>query len=271
MKLRLNIILITVTGRFVLYIEVNGLKVHYEIYGEGKEILVLHGWGANTSTCASITKQLSSHFKVIALDFPGFGESQEPQSVWGTAEYAGFVRQFLDMLNIFKPILIGHSFGGRVILYLTGKLNVQAHKIVLIDSAGIRPKRSLSYYYRVYSFKLMKNMVRLLFSKKTSEEIITRARSKHGSSDYKNASGIMRSVLVKTVNEDMRRYLPEINAPVLLVWGENDTDTPVSDGKLMEKLIPDAGLVVLKNAGHFSYLDKACDFNIIVDHFLREG
>lgn len=255
----------------VLYIELNGLKVHYEICGEGKEVLVLHGWGANIKTCASITNQLSNHFKVIALDFPGFGESQEPQSVWGTAEYAELVRQFLDALGIRRPVLIGHSFGGRVIIYLAGRLKVQAQKIVLIDSAGIRPKRSLSYYYRVYTFKLMKNTVKLLFSKERSEEIIAKARSKHGSTDYKNAPGIMRSVLVKTVNEDLRKYLPEIDAPVLLIWGENDADTPASDGKLMEKLIRDAGLVVLKNAGHFSYLDKAYEFNIIVDHFLREG
>lgn len=254
-----------------MYIELSGLKVHYEIVGEGKEVLVLHGWGANIRTCASITNQLSKNFKVIALDFPGFGESQEPKSVWGTAEYAQLVRQFLDTLGIRMPILIGHSFGGRVITYLAGKLKVQAHKIILIDSAGVRPKRSLSYYYRVYSFKLMKNTVKLLFSKEKSEEIIAKARSRHGSTDYKNAPGVMRSVLVKTVNEDLRQYLPGISAPVLLIWGENDTDTPVSDGKLMEKLIPDAGLVVLKNAGHFSYLDNAYEFNIIMDHFLREG
>lgn len=254
-----------------MYIELNGLKVHYEIRGEGKEVLVLHGWGANIGTCGSIINQLSNHFKVIALDFPGFGESQEPQSVWGTAEYGELVRQFLDALGVRKPILIGHSFGGRVIAYLAGKLKVRAHKIVLIDSAGIKPKRGLSYYYRVYSFKLMKNTVKLLFSEEKSGKIIAKARSKHGSMDYRSASGIMRSVLVKTVNEDMRQYLPEISAPVLLIWGENDADTPVSDGKLMEKLIPDAGLVVLKNAGHFSYLDKAHEFNIIVDHFLREG
>jgi len=254
-----------------LYIELCGLKVQYEIMGEGKEIILLHGWFANIKTYASIIKQLSNNFKVIALDLPGFGSSQEPQSVWGTAEYAGLVKEFLDKFNIRRPILMGHSFGGRVIIYLTGRLNVAAQKIVLIDSAGIKPKRSLKYYYRVYTFKLVKNAAKLLLPGAKAEEMITKARSRHGSTDYKNAPGIMRSILVKTVNEDMRKYMPEMKAPTLLIWGENDTDTPVSDGKLMEKLIPDAGLVVLKNAGHFSFLDKLYEFNIIVDHFLREG
>ena len=254
-----------------MYIELCGLKVHYEISGEGREILLLHGWGANINTYASITKQLSNNFKVIALDFPGFGESQEPQSVWGTAEYAGLVKELLDKLNIRRPILIGHSFGGRVIIYLTGKLKVQASKIILMGSVGIKPKRSLQYYYKVYTYKLVKKAATLLLPSTKAEEIIAKARSKHGSTDYKNAPGIMRSILVKTVNEDMRQCMPDMKAPTLLIWGENDTDTPVSDGKQMEKLIPDAGLVVLKNAGHFSFLDKAYEFNIIVDHFLREG
>lgn len=253
-----------------MYIELCGLKINYEIYGEGKELILLHGWGTNIQTYASITKQLSKSFRVIALDFPGFGGSQTPPSAWSTADYAVLVKEFTDALCIRKPIFIGHSFGGRVIIYLTGKLKVQAQKIVLIGSAGIKPKRSLKYYYRVYTFKMVKNITRLLLPTAKSDEIIAKARSRHGSTDYKSAPGIMREIMVKSVNEDLRQYLPEIDAPTLLVWGENDTDTPVYDGKLMEKLIPDAGLVVLKNAGHYSFLDKFYEFNIIVDHFLRE-
>lgn len=254
-----------------LYIEINGLKIKYEVSGDGSDVVLLHGWGTNIKTYTAITEQLSRSFRTTILDLPGFGQSQAPDSVWGTAEYAMFIREFLDALSISNPVLIGHSFGGRIIIYLTGRLKYNANKIVLIDSAGIKPKRSASYYYKVYSFKLLKKMARLFLPAEKAGQIIEKARNRHGSTDYKNAPGIMRNIMVKCVNEDLRHYLNEIKAPSLLIWGENDTDTPVSDGRLMEKLIPDAGLVVLKNAGHYSFLDKMYEFNIIVNHFLGEG
>lgn len=80
----------------------------------------------------------------------------------------------------------------------------------------------------------------------------------------------MQQILVKSVNEDVKWLMPQIKAPVLLVWGENDTATPVSNGQLMEKLMLDAGLVVLKNAGHFAYLDKYNEFIIIISNFLKK-
>ncbi len=253
-----------------MYINLCGLQINYETYGEGKELILLHGWGANIQSLNPIILELSTSFKVIALDFPGFGKSQTPKTVWGISDYARLVKELIDRLSIDKPIILGHSFGGRVIIYLTGKFKVSAHKLILVDSAGIKPKRSIKYYYKVFMFKTFKNIVKLIFPKDKAEKIIENSKKKHGSSDYKNASGILRQIMVKTVNEDLMKYMPKIGAPTLLIWGENDTATPVSDGKIMEKLIPDAGLVVLKNAGHFSYLEKSYEFNLIVKNFLRE-
>lgn len=257
-------------GDFVLLIDICGLKINYEEYGKGKEVILLHGWGANIDSFAPVSRFLSNNFRVIAIDLPGFGKSEMTDKALNIADYANFVSEFIKKMSIQKPILIGHSNGGRIIIYLTAKKLVAAHKIILIDSAGIKPKRKLKYYLKVYLFKTIKKFLQLPIFGKRSDELIERARSKFGSTDYKNASGVLRQTMVKLVNEDLRGLLPEIKASTLLIWGENDTATPVSDGKLMEKLIPDAGLVVLKNAGHFSYLDKQNEFNTIISSFLKE-
>jgi len=253
-----------------LFIELCGLKIHYEVYGSGKEIVLLHGWGANIQSLSPVISGLSPCFKVYALDFPGCGKSQMPDRVWDISDYSQLVMEFLNKLSIENPILLGHSHGGRVIIHLTGERKLKAHKLILVDSAGIKPKRTVKYYYKVYTFKLFKNIVKLIFPREKAEKIIENAKSKKGSEDYRNSPGVLRDTMVKLVNTDLKHLLPNITAPTLLIWGENDTATPLEDAKIMERLIPDAGLVVLKNAAHFSYLDKPYEFNLIVNNFLRE-
>jgi pimeloyl-ACP methyl ester carboxylesterase len=186
---------------------------------------------------------------------------------WGVVDYTDLLVKFFNLLNIQNPILMGHSFGGRVSIQYASSYPVK--KMVLIDSAGIKPKHSPQYYVKIYTYKTIKNILRLPLINKYSDEVLKFFKSKLGSSDYKNVSGVMQKTLVKVVNEDLRNILALIKAPTLLIWGENDQATPVADGKIMEKLIPGAGLVVLKHAGHFSYLDKAEEFKIIVKSFLE--
>ena len=185
-------------------------------------------------------------------------------------DYSKIVLEFINKLKLDNVVLIGHSFGGRVIIKLVGALKFIPKKIILIDSAGIRPKRSLKYYIKVYSYKFARNMLKIILGKKKSYKIIEKYRSKVGSQDYKNASLTMREVFKNTVNEDLKKYLSSISAPTLLVWGENDTDTPLSDGKIMEKMIKDSGLVILKGAGHYSYLDNYNQFIRVLYKFLEE-
>ena len=251
-----------------MFTTIQDLTIHYEASGAGHDLLLMHGWGAQGSSFAPIQARLERHFRCYSFDFPGFGQSEEPPSAWGTAEYTDFVRQFIQELGLQSPILIGHSFGGRIAIRLasTGAFP----KVVLVDSAGIRPKRSWDYYLKVYVYKSFKAVLTNTPGLKSqSEEILERYRKRSGSSDYQNASNIMRAVLIKVVNEDLRHLLPKITAPTLLVWGERDDATPLGDGRLMESLIPDAGLIVLKNAGHYSYLDRLHDFLVILDNFLQ--
>lgn len=251
-----------------MYINIDNLNINYEISGQGKDVLVLHGWGANINVMRPITSFLSNYFRVVSLDFPGFGLSQEPATPWSVYDYAEFTQKFINAIGLNCPVLIGHSFGGRVIICLAGKMGLDVSKIILVDSAGIKPKKSLKYYFKVYTFKAVKNILKLPLFGHNSDKLIEKARQKFGSADYKNVSGVMRQTMVKVVNEDLTQFLPDIRVPTLLIWGENDTATPLRDAKIMEKLIPDSGLVVLKNAGHFSFIDKTYEFNTIVYNFL---
>lgn len=247
---------------------VDGLKINYRVSGEGKNVVLIHGWGASLKSFQPVHNYLEKYFCTYSIDLPGFGESQEPKEVWSSEEYADLVSKFLDKLNIEEPILIGHSFGGKVSIRLAA--NKRINKIILIGSAGIKPKRKPEYYFKVYSYKLAKNIFKLPFLNKYSEKVMNYFKKKAGSSDYRNASGIMQQVFVKVVNEDIKWLLPQIKVPTLLIWGENDTATPVADGQIMEKSMIDAGLVILKKAGHYAYLDKFNEFIIIISNFLKK-
>ncbi len=245
-----------------------GLNLHYTDSEKGeKTVVMMHGWGCNHTTLASIERvALSCGYRVINVDFPGFGDSQEPNDVWGVEEYTRQIEALTKELGIKTPIMLGHSFGGRVgILYASRN---QVEKLILVDAAGIKPKRSLKYYWKVYSFKAIKRLMYLFLGKETAEKHLDARRAKAGSNDYANASPMMRRILSKVVNEDLTDKLQHIKAPTLLIWGENDSATPLYDAKKMERLIPDAGLVSFPGCGHYSFLDNPMQFAAVLRSFL---
>lgn len=244
-----------------------GVTLQYNVEGEGHPVILMHGWGCNHTTVASIERLLAPHFKVYNLDFPGFGGSSAPPAVWGVEEYTRLLETFVETEGIERPILIGHSFGGRVSILFASRN--ATHKVILVDAAGVKPRRPLKYYVKVYSFKLWKRLLPLAVGRKRADEMIENRRRKAGSADYNALTGIMRSILVKVVNEDLKAVMPRIACPVLLIWGKNDTATPLRDAHTMERLIPDAGLVAFDDAGHYSFLDKPYEFNAVVQSFLQ--
>lgn len=252
---------------------IDGIKINYEIAGEGQDIFLLHGWGTQIGLYRGLINFLSRKNRVIALDMPGFGKSEKPPVSWGVPEYAEFVSKFIKATASKDssgklPILMGHSFGGKIIIYMTANKLVEARKLILFGSAGVKPKREAKYYIKVYSYKLFKKIALSKPFKGILGGMFEKYRNRAGSQDYKNAEGVMRESLVKVLNQHLTDIMPKIKIPTLLIWGENDSATPVSDGKLMEKLIPDSGLVVLKNAGHYAYAEKHHEFCLIVDNFI---
>lgn len=247
-----------------------GLNINYNIYGEGKPLLLLHGWMACIESMAPIYQFFAKSRKVIALDFPGQGgKSDTLNYIWGVPEYCEMVYEFINELGIKGCDVIGHSFGGRIIIYLSSHYHDLFDKIILVDSAGVKPKMSLTKFYKIYSYKLVKKLFKIFLPKEKYEETLTKFREKRGSSDYKQLnSEVMRETFKQVINLDLTANLKEILNSTLLMWGENDKDTPLYMAKIMEKEIQDAGLVILKGAGHFSYLDKSSEFLKVADTFL---
>lgn len=251
------------------YKDIMGCRVHYLESGpsSGQPLILMHGWGCNVDTVASIEKVAAETCHVFNIDFPGFGSSSEPPQVWGVEEYTQMVEQLVKELGIEAPILLGHSFGGRVgILYASRN---KASKLILVDAAGVKPRRSFKYYFKVYSFKLLKLLANICMGREQAREYIERQRGKRGSQDYQNSTPRMRAILSKVVNEDLKAEMPKIKAPTLLIWGERDTATPIGDAKVMDKLIPDTGLVTFPGCGHYSFLDNPQQFQAVLRSFLK--
>ena len=245
-----------------------GIELAYSVEGEGDTVILLHGWGCDRNIWVATREWLRASKRVVTVDFAGFGLSEEPREVWGVEEYTRSLEALVHELGIVRPTLIGHSFGGRVAIVFASRNEVE--RVVLTDAAGVKPRRKPSYYYKVYSFKLMKSLLPLFIGKQKAQMLIDQRRRKSGSSDYNQASPMMRAILSKVVNEDLCHLMPKISAPTLLFWGENDTATPLSDAKRMEKLIPDAGLVTVAGAGHYAFLENTPLFLRVVESFLSK-
>lgn len=241
-----------------MIIKIDNLSVNYEVCGQGPRLLLLHGWAVSLHSFDKIVPSLAENFQVILVDLPGFGLSQMPQETYGVFDYAAFVEKFLDYLDIKETFILGHSMGGAIALAYAASFS-RAKKIVLEDSSGIRKKKFLTIL-KINFLKVLKYSTHPIFRE--------RLKAIFGSTDYKNA-GPMRRILVKIVNEDLKSILPKINQPVLLIWGENDTTTPLSDGKLFETGLKKAKLTVIKNCDHFPHLEYPEEFVKLVTKFLK--
>ncbi|MFA6184041.1 MAG: alpha/beta hydrolase [Parcubacteria group bacterium] len=220
-------------------------------------LIFLHGWGSQAS---HFQKTLAKCENFIAIDLPGFGDSEMPQTPWSLDDYANFVKDFLEKLEIRNPILAGHSFGGAIGIKYCAEGN-QIKKLILIGSAGIRKKNIKKYIYFIIAkfFKLFFSLpgiqkVRII-ARKWFYKIID-------SEDYIN-SGALKDTYLNVISEDLTDDLVKIIMPTVLIWGQNDTDTPSNNGKLMHQLIKNSQLYIIPKAGHYVFLDNEKDFNEI--------
>ena len=269
---------------------IEGLKIYYTEEGEGPLVVLLHGWASNCDLYKGVSDFLSKKYHVVAPNFPGcgsaVGNSDEPPIPWSVDDYIRFTVSFTKKFvksDDEKVIFFGHSHGGRVLIKMCGlekgemmkreigceKLPFSVDKLVLIDSAGIVPEKTKAQLGRIKRYKTYKSILSTPLMKALFPGELERLQSRHGSVDYRSASPMMRSCMVKVVNEDEREYMQNIKAQTLLIWGQNDTATPIADGEFMEKHIPGSGLVRIENAGHFSFLDKQFTFLKVIGSFLE--
>lgn len=228
----------------MMIIKVKDLDINYIQYGEGSDIVLLHGWGQNIKMMEPIGEKLASKFKVTILDLPGHGNSNEPKEALTIYDFCEILKEFLDKLKIDNPIIIGHSFGGRIAIIYASHYDTE--KLILLGAPCVRKKEKLGL-----KIKTLKQLKKIPVLNKFEEF----AKRHIGSRDYRNANPIMRQILVNTVNEDLSDCARKIKCPTLLIWGEYDNEAPVEDAKILEKLIDDSGLIIYPNGSHYTYLE----------------
>jgi pimeloyl-ACP methyl ester carboxylesterase len=244
-------------------VEVRGQRTRVVELGSGEPVVVLHGWGGRIESMAPVVQCLAASRRVLALDLPGFGESPAPEGAWGTGDYASFVRDVLSEAGVADADFVGHSFGAKTSIYLAATSSA-VRSLVLAGSSGLRTPPSFKARVKRGVSRAGRGARRLGPPGRALSAALYR---RIASEDYRNA-GPLRPTFVKVVNEDLTELLPKVAVPTLLVWGTEDDAAPVAHGRTMERLIPDAGLVLFEGAGHFAYLDEPDRFCRVVRHFL---
>lgn len=253
-----------------------GARVNYTLQGQGKRrVALLHGWGCEIKLMQPIAEALAPDMQVLTIDFPGHGQSGRPPQPWGVPEYAACLREVLTQLDFIPCAVIAHSFGARVAIQLASDMPEAFTRLILTGAAGIRKPPTEEGKRRAEQFQRLKGLCegakKMRIFGGLPEKMEAALRKKYGSADYNALDEEMRKTFVKVISLDLTDRLAHIQQPTLLLWGDQDTETPLWMGRRMEKEIPDAGLVVLEGGTHFAYLEQAPRFCAIARHFLLEG
>ncbi|MBU0647850.1 alpha/beta hydrolase [Patescibacteria group bacterium] len=238
---------------------INGLMVNYYVSNvmmPTDTLVFLHGWGTDARSFAGVVEKRNNW---LALDWPGFGGSDFPDMAWGVLDYAKFLAEFLQKLNVVDPILVGHSFGGRVIIKYCANNLGGVKKIILVDSAGIKEEGK-----RLELLEKLSKTSQPLRRVPGLGSLIDRMGSKFRSDDYKLA-GKNKGTFKKVIGEDLQPDMMKVKVPAIIIWGENDEQTPLEDGKRINKLIKDSKIFVIKDAGHYPFIDQYDEFIQIFD------
>lgn len=258
---------------------IQNCRVHYEVHRcaskEEHVVLFLHGWGCDSTMFSFIVSSLAADATVISLDFPGHGKSGEPETPWGVGDYAEMVRSLLNELNVSVVDIVSHSFGSRVAIVLASRHPSLVHKLIITGGAGIKKPVSARQSKKTKRYKQFNQVLNSLKNLPAMEATVEKwqagLRSRYGSPDYVKLDEVMRKTFVKVISEDLLPMLGDIKAPTLLVWGSNDTETPLWMGEQMEQNIPDAGLVVFEGRSHYAFLEEWQRFALIMREFLLTG
>ena len=262
-----------------MQLDIRGTTVDVTVSGEkGRGVLLLHGFMCSAQMMSSVQAALSGQMRVAAVDFPGHGKngkSSPPPKPWGVPDYMEMTAEIIRRLELAPCDIVAHSFGARVAILLAATYPELVGRMVLTGAAGIKKPQTGGANMNQRLDKGLRGEVNLMDKTRLFGDLPEKGREalvqRFGSADYKALSPEMRKTFVKIISQDLTDELPSIKAPTLLYWGEDDTETPLWMGRVMEEKIPDAGLVVEKGAGHFAYLEHNQTFLRIVRNFLLEG
>ena len=223
--------------------------------GEGEPLVFLHGFGLSKEIFVHQIEYFSKYYRVIAIDFPGAGKSAPLKSAYGVRDYAKGIESLLYQMELSKATVLGHSFGGRIAVYLAANTELVS-ALILANAAGIKPRFSLRKMLKKHKFSRRK--------KRMGET----ERMQSGSPDFRTLSPMGKQSFSKVVGEDLTPMLSKISCPTLIVTGKKDRETPPYTAKIFKKRIKNAKLIIFKKADHFTFLKHPREFNCAVNEFL---
>lgn len=236
------------------------ININYIRYGNpnNQAVVLLHGWGQNIEMMKPVGDRLTDN-DVIIIDLPGHGKSDEPKEVWELKDFVSMIHELLSSLNIQNPILIGHSFGGKISLLYASTYSVK--KLILFGSPFKVKKNPQSL--KVRTLKKLKTLPGL-------NKLAETMKNHMGSTDYRNASPMMRDILVRHVNTDITENVKKINCPTIIIWGTNDAAVPIEDAYELETLIKDSAVIPYEGCTHYAYLERLNQTVSIIQNFIKE-
>ncbi|MDD4003085.1 MAG: alpha/beta hydrolase [Clostridia bacterium] len=235
-----------------------GTSVYYTVQGSGRNLLFLHGWGADSTVFFPLIERYKNNYTVVAIDFPPFGLSGELAFDYTVQDYKNLVLSLLKSLNIEKTLLICHSFGGRVAAKLASESGL-VEKAVFCSSAGLPKRKSILRSIKKIRYKLLKKLYRKADSGRLK---------KYFSKDYNNLPENMKVTFVNIINEDLTECIKQIKCPSLIIWGRKDRETPVYMARKFNKYIRGSKLKII-GGGHYCFLEDSKNFTANVDEFFR--
>ena len=255
--------------------EIDGIRIHWEEDGEqGSRVLLLHGWGCDISLMKPVADALKQNHRIMMIDFPGHGESGRPPEPWGVPEYSENLIHLLKETGFLPCAVIAHSFGCRVATWAASEHPDLFTKMIFTGAAGIRPRQTEEAKARTERYKKLRNRAEKLkkipFLRDAAESVEERLRRKYGSADYNRLDEEMRKTFVKVIHLDLTDRYEKIPQSTLLIWGDQDQETPIWMGREIEKRIPDCAMVMLEGGSHFAYLEQINRFNTIAARFFEE-
>lgn len=233
-----------------MYQKIGNQNIYFQKIGHGKNLILLHGWKQDVSSFWGVVNFLKNGFTVWLIDLPGFGRSDLPKKAFDTKDYARIIAGFVKTKNIKSPIILGHSFGGKVAIKLARYYPKLVDKLILVGSSGIKRDPGIQNYLIYPIAKIIHYLMPDIFNIKSQ---IRKKFYRKIESDYENA-GLMKTSLIKTLKEDLTADLTQVKIETLIIWGEKDRAVPLKYGKRMYQLIENSKLVVLENKGHFLHL-----------------
>lgn len=216
---------------------VSGISTHYQQLGDDTKpvVLFIHGWGGSHQSLYQLALNLQDWYRCILIDLPGFGHTANPPPTWGVPEYSTYICDFLSCLNLAKVTVVGHSFGGAIALNLASNFSQHVSQIIVFAPSWHR-KNVINPLNksRLRSVPLLRKIIYRLF--------------------YPNSDLLkypqLEDNFKRIMSQDLTETVQNIKLPTLIMWGDNDTYVPYSDGQLLHQYIALSAIKIFPDIGH---------------------